>query len=152
MRVPQTVEERQARAWAGRARFGVSSQTLLGYALVAPLILWLAFTILYPLISAVRLSFLDVGIIGTGGDFVGLRNYERILTGNQFWPALGRSLFWVVANAVVQTLAAFATALILRQRFPGRGRRACGSSSRGSCRRWWSSSSGGGSWAPPAAS
>lgn len=121
MRVPQTVEERQARAWAGRARFGVSSQTLLGYALVAPLILWLAFTILYPLISVVRLSFLDVGIIGTGGDFVGLRNYERILTGNQFWPALGRSLFWVVANAVVQTLAAFATALILRQRFPGRG-------------------------------
>ena len=110
----------RARTWVSRVRAGWFEQMILGYVLVAPLILWLAATILYPLISAVRLSFLDVGIIGTGGEFVGLNNYSRMVEGNQFWPALGRSLVWVVANAVIQTLAAFATALILRQRFRGR--------------------------------
>jgi multiple sugar transport system permease protein len=109
------------RSWVRRWRAGWSNQAVLGYLLVAPLILWLAGTILYPLISAVRLSFLDVGIIGTGGEFVGLKNYARTLEGSQFWPALKRSLGWVVMNAVVQTVAAFATALILKQRFRGRG-------------------------------
>lgn len=83
--------------------------------------LWLVATILYPLISALRISFLDVGIIGTGGEFVGLENYTHVLSSGRFWSALGRSLLWVVVNAVLQTLAAFATAIILNQKFRGRG-------------------------------
>ncbi|MFO7631908.1 MAG: sugar ABC transporter permease [Caldilinea sp.] len=92
---------------------------LLGYLFVAPLLLWLAATILYPLLSAVALSMQDIKIIGTTGKFVGLDNYTRILGAQSFWQAFGRSVVWVVGNAVVQTLAAFATALILNQRFPG---------------------------------
>lgn len=92
----------------------------LAYVLVGPLILWLAVTILYPLLSAIQLSVLDVKVIGSGGEFVGLANYERILGNERFWAALGRSGVWVISNAVLQTVVAFATALILRQRFPGR--------------------------------
>lgn len=99
----------------------VTSDTFLGILLVAPLMLWLAGTILYPLLSAIRISFLDIGIIGTGGKFVGLDNYVTMLSSERFWAALGRSLVWVVVNAVLQTLAAFITALILKQRFVGRG-------------------------------
>lgn len=113
--------QRRLRTGLGALRLAGSSQTLLGIVLVAPLMLWLAGTILYPLLSAIRISFLDVGIIGTGGEFVGLENYEKILSSDKFWSALGRSLIWVVANAVLQTLAAFATALILKQRFRGQG-------------------------------
>ena len=102
-----------------KARFAWSRQGWLGYLLVAPLMIWLAATILYPLFSAIRLSFLDVGIIGTGGNFIGLDNYSRILGSNKFWSALGRSLVWVLSNAVLQTVAAFATAIILKQRFRG---------------------------------
>lgn len=96
------------------------SDSLLGLLLVAPLVIWLTATILYPLISAIQISFLDTGIIGTGGKFIGLENYRFILTSPEFWSALGRSLIWVVANAVIQTVAAFIAALILMQRFPGR--------------------------------
>ena len=102
-------------------RLSWSRQGWLGYLLVAPLMLWLAGTILYPLFSAIRISFLDVGIIGTGGNFVGLDNYTRILGSEKFWSALGRSLVWVVSNAVLQTFAAFITAVILKQRFRGQG-------------------------------
>lgn len=92
---------------------------LLGYLFVVPLLLWLAGAILYPLLSAVALSLQDIKIIGTPGEFVGLDNYVRVLGAESFWLAFGRSVVWVVGNALVQTLAAFATALLLNQRFRG---------------------------------
>jgi multiple sugar transport system permease protein len=96
-----------------------SGETVLGILFVAPLVLWLLGTILYPLISAIQTSFLDVGMIGTGGKFVGFDNYKFVLSSPEFWSALGRSLLWVVFNAVVQTGLAFCAALILKQHFRG---------------------------------
>lgn len=104
-----------------RPRRSVSRRTWTGYLYVAPLMLWLAFTILYPLISAVFLSVQDIKIIGTPGKFVGLANYTRLLTNDAFWESLLRSAGWVIGNAAVQTVAAFAAALVLNQRFRGRG-------------------------------
>ena len=102
-------------------RRSFSRRTWTGYLYVAPLMLWLAFTILYPLISAVFLSVQDIKVIGTPGKFVGLANYTRLLTNDAFWESLLRSVGWVVGNAAVQTFAAFAAALVLNQRFRGRG-------------------------------
>ena len=92
-----------------------------GYLYVLPLLLWLAGTILYPLISAVALSVQDIKVIGTQGQFVGLENYARLIGNDSFWEALGRSVLWVVGNALAQTLAAFGAALLLNGRFRGRG-------------------------------
>lgn len=97
-----------------------STEALVGYLMIAPLMLWLIGTIVYPLGMAINLSFQDVRVIGTGGDFVGFANYERILTRDDFWEALGRSGSWVLLNAIIQTVSAFAVALILNQRFRGR--------------------------------
>ncbi len=93
---------------------------MLGYLFVAPLLLWLAGAILYPLLSAVYLSVQDVKVIGTGGAFVGLDNYVAVLRASRFWEALWRSLGWVLFNAILQTILAFITALILKQNFRGR--------------------------------
>lgn len=95
-------------------------QIVLGYLFVLPLLLWLAGTILYPLLSTVYLSLLNIKIIGSSGKFVGFENYLRILSSSQFWTASWRSLLWVVGNALLQTLLAFAIALILQQQFRGR--------------------------------
>lgn len=100
-------------------RRGFSKQTLYGYLFVLPILLWLAATILYPLFASVALSFQNVGIIGTGGEYVGLDNYVKLLESEQFWAATRRSLVWVAGNAVVQTLLAFMAALALKQTFPG---------------------------------
>lgn len=103
-----------------RGRFSRSTRrTLLGYLFVAPLLLWLAATIVHPLLSAIALSALDIRIVGTEGAFIGLENYTRVLSASSFWQALARSLGWVVGNAALQTLAAFAAALLLNQRFWG---------------------------------
>jgi multiple sugar transport system permease protein len=115
-----TTTQPPARRKPGRSA-GYSRRTWTGYLYVAPLMLWLAGTILYPLLSAVALSVQDIKIIGTPGTFVGLANYARLASNDAFWQSLGRSAGWVVGNAIVQTIAAFAAALILNQRFRGRG-------------------------------
>jgi multiple sugar transport system permease protein len=120
MKSAASVKEAQAVAVRPPHRYK-RGEVVLGLLLIAPLILWIGGTILYPLLSAIRLSFLDVGIIGTGGKFIGLDNYRFVLASRSFWSAMGRSLIWVVGNALVQTVVAMLVALILRQRFRGRG-------------------------------
>ncbi len=96
-----------------------SSATLVGYVFVMPLMLWLAATILYPLIASIFLSLQNVKVIGTTGQYVGLENYQRVLEGPRFVEALKNSLVWVLGNALLQTALAFPAALILKQRFRG---------------------------------
>ncbi len=92
----------------------------MGIFLVAPLVIWLVATIAYPIFSLIRLSFLDVGVIGTGGEFVGLDNYQRVLNSRAFWPSMGRSVVWVLGNGLLQTVLAFVAALVLNLPFRGR--------------------------------
>lgn len=99
--------------------FGLSRRTLFGYLYVAPLLVWLALTIAYPLLSTVILSLQDIRIIGTEGSFVGIDQYRTILTSDAFWSSTGRSVVWVLGNGLAQTLAAFIAALLLREAFPG---------------------------------
>lgn len=93
--------------------------TTLAFIFVAPALLFLLAVLGWPLVQAIILSFQNVGVIGSEGSFVGLSNYLSVLGGAGFWKAFGRSIVWVVANALVQTLLALGTALILNQKFPG---------------------------------
>ena len=104
-----------------RWRLFWSKDAILGILMVSPLMLWLAGTMLYPLLSAVQMSFFDVGIIGTGGHFVGLTNYIYILSSTGFWNSLWRSVEWSLANGILQMGTALITALILNQTFRGQG-------------------------------
>ena len=54
------------------------NDTVIGYALAAPLLLWLAVVMGYPLVSTIRLSFFDQRIIGTEAPFVGLKLYRKL--------------------------------------------------------------------------
>ncbi|BCH21981.1 ABC transporter permease [Mesorhizobium sp. L-8-3] len=93
--------------------------TPLAFVFVAPALLFLLAVLGWPLVQAILLSFQNVGVIGSAGNYVGLDNYVAVMGGAGFWKALGRSVVWVVANALVQTLLALATALVLNQKFPG---------------------------------
>lgn len=98
-----------------RRRFSVFAQ----YGYVLPLLIWLLITIGIPLLIALHMSLFDVGVIGESGSFVGLDNYRVVLASGEFWEAARRSVVWVVANAVLQTFAAFSAALFLRVKIHG---------------------------------
>ena len=88
-----------------------------GWFFVLPLIIWLSLSILFPLYIAVDLSFYNVKIIGTEGNFFGVKNYLKILNSKNFWSAFNNSLLWVLGNAIAQTFFAFLIALTLNKKF-----------------------------------
>ncbi|MGN6466928.1 MAG: carbohydrate ABC transporter permease [Rhizobiaceae bacterium] len=93
--------------------------TSLSFIFVAPALLFLLAVLGWPLMHAAILSFQNVGVIGSEGHFVGFDNYTAVLGSGGFWRSFGRSVVWVVANAVVQMALALGTALLLNQKFPG---------------------------------
>ena len=88
-----------------------------GWLFVLPLVLWLTLSIFFPLYIAVDLSFYNVKIIGSEGQFYGLKNYIKIINSSKFWKALNNSLLWVLGNAIAQTFFAFLIALTLNKKF-----------------------------------
>jgi ABC-type sugar transport system permease subunit len=56
-----------------------------------------------------------------GGDFVGLKNYVRLLQDRAFWHSLSFSLVFALANVVGCYLLGLSLALVLQRDFPGRG-------------------------------
>ncbi|CAN5542085.1 sugar ABC transporter permease [soil metagenome] len=54
-------------------------------------------------------------------EFVGLDNFTRLLADEQFWSVTLRSLFLVLLVLPMELVLAFAAALLLNERFPGRG-------------------------------
>ncbi|GIG90446.1 carbohydrate ABC transporter permease [Plantactinospora endophytica] len=86
---------------------------LLGYGLVAPLVLVMLGVIGYPLLNTVLLSLQNQGVVGSASTFVGLDNYTRAFGDGAFWASIGRSAIWLLGNLVVQTIIAFGTALLI---------------------------------------
>jgi multiple sugar transport system permease protein len=86
---------------------------LLGYGLIAPLVLVMLGVIGYPLLNTIVLSLQDQGVVGSHSSFIGLDNYTQALSDGAFWKSIGRSGIWLLGNLVVQTIIAFVTALII---------------------------------------
>jgi multiple sugar transport system permease protein len=91
-------------------------QHAFAYLLLAPLVLIMLLVIGFPLANTVFLSLTNVSIIGSPSRFIGLHNYGTVLSDSRFWTAVGRSLGWLLGNAAIQTVLAFAAALLLNRR------------------------------------
>jgi multiple sugar transport system permease protein len=108
---PAPARRRGAPARSRRLR---PSEKALGYGLIAPIVVVMMLVIAYPVISAVVTSLQDQRTIGSSDTFVGLANYVTVLTDHSFWAAMGRSGIWLVVNMLVQTILAFAAALLMQ--------------------------------------
>lgn len=91
-------------------------ERLLGYGLIAPIVIVMAVVIAFPVVNAVVTSFQDQRVIGSSSQFVGFDTYAKILADKSFWDALGRSAIWLVVNLAVQTVLAFSTAILLQRK------------------------------------
>lgn len=98
------------RRWNDKQR-GLALSVLL----VSPLVLLMLFTIGFPLINTVLLSFQNQGTIGTPSEFVGTATYRRVWENEAFWASMRRSGVWLFGNLFLQTILAFVTALLLQR-------------------------------------
>jgi multiple sugar transport system permease protein len=88
---------------------------LLGLLLIAPTVLVLSAVIVYPLLSAIALSFQSVYTPTLEGHPVGLANYRELLGSGGFWAALLTTAIWTVGTLTLQILIGVAMALLLHQ-------------------------------------
>jgi multiple sugar transport system permease protein len=91
-------------------------EKLVPYAFLLPSCLALALVFLYPMISAVLISFTDGGI-GLTARFVGLEQYKRVLTSDYFPQVLQTSILWSLGNVIFVWAIGLGTALLLDRNF-----------------------------------
>lgn len=88
--------------------------------MVLPALVLMMAYVLYPLATVVWTSFLTFDTLTGPGQWVGLQNFQQVIQSDLFVPSLLRSLYYTIANILIQTLGGFGVALLLNSTFRGR--------------------------------
>lgn len=88
-------------------------------AFIAPGFALFAVAMVYPILSAARMSLYDWNVlVSSASQFVGLDNYQRALADPVFWRALGNSGVYMVLTVPPQIVLGLGIALLLRAKSP----------------------------------
>ncbi|UGX88711.1 carbohydrate ABC transporter permease [Phyllobacterium meliloti] len=94
--------------------------TTRAWLLMLPLLIVMIAIIGWPLVDTVRLSFTDAKLVGTEGNFVGIDNYVKILSGSNFQRTLITTTMFAVLSVAAEMVIGVLAALLLNQQFYGR--------------------------------
>ncbi len=94
--------------------------TTRAWLLMLPLLIVMIAIIGWPLVDTVRLSFTDAKLVGTEGNFVGIDNYVKILSGSNFQRTLITTTLFAVLSVAAEMVIGVLAALLLNQQFYGR--------------------------------
>lgn len=100
----------------------VKKKSIWPYLLVAPAVLIILCVVFVPVINAILMSFQSYDLRRPKEiAFNGIANYLEAFSDKLFWSALWHTLVWVIAGVGFQFLFGFILALLLNQKFRGRG-------------------------------
>ncbi len=94
--------------------------SLRAWLLMAPLLAVMIAVIGWPLADTIHLSLTNARLIGTSGEFVGLANFQKALTGNPFRNALATTATFALISVGLEMVLGVLAALLLDQQFRGR--------------------------------
>lgn len=94
--------------------------TLVGLSFIAPNFIGFSIFILGPVLFSFVLSLMKWDGF-TEMTFVGLKNFQTILTNKYFWEALGRTLYYTFFCVVLTTAVSLALAVLMNQKLRGVG-------------------------------
>jgi multiple sugar transport system permease protein len=99
---------------------GLSDRTI-AWIFVAPTIFLLLAVNIFPLIWTIRLSFTNFRVNRPNNDveWIGLRNYERILTDPGIWSTMQATAHFLIWTIVLQVLIGFTLAFLINKKFKG---------------------------------
>ncbi|PSK91888.1 carbohydrate ABC transporter membrane protein 1 (CUT1 family) [Haloactinopolyspora alba] len=95
---------RDRRTWRSGRSGGRRRPNPWPYVLIAPAVLGTAYLLVYPLLRALIISMQDFKLeqlISGDAEFVGLRNYQELLTDSRFWDVVGRTFVFMAINVVL---------------------------------------------------
>src|SRR3954447_25552342 len=90
----------------------------LPYLLLVPALLALVLMLGFPLVRLVTLSLQNFGLkqqFGAPAEWVGLRNFRDILTDDEFWTVLRRTVIFCAVNVVLTMILGLAIAVLLKR-------------------------------------
>ncbi|KIT15015.1 carbohydrate ABC transporter permease [Jannaschia aquimarina] len=115
--------DRAARATPARVARKVRglSDRAIAWIFVAPTIFLLLAVNIFPLIWTIRLSFTNyrANRLNREPEWVGLRNYERILTDSDTWASMQATAHFLIWTIALQVLIGFALAWLINRQFKG---------------------------------
>jgi multiple sugar transport system permease protein len=76
---------------------------------------------IYPVLLGLWLSFRDTTLASPTDTFIGFGNYRQIIFDSQFWNAWIHTIQFTAASTLLETLFGLMIALVLSERFRGRG-------------------------------
>lgn len=96
--------------------------SIVPYLLVAPALLIVLAVVFVPVMKAVSMSFQSYDLRRPNAiQFIGFENFVSIFKDPLFWKALTKTLLWVGFGVGFQFIFGFILALLLNQKFRGRG-------------------------------
>ena len=99
------------------------SDRAIAWIFVGPTILLLLAINIFPLVWTIRLSFTNYRANRPNADvkYVGLRNYERILTDSDIWQTMQATAHFLFWTLLLQVVIGFALAWLINRKFKGNG-------------------------------
>lgn len=93
-----------------------------GWAFVAPALALLALFVVTPFVMALGLSFTNERLVSrpVPSEWVGLRNYARLMTDPDFWNALRNTATFAAIVVPLQSAIALGLAMLINSQLPGR--------------------------------
>lgn len=107
---------------AGAPRLRKHRQPRTPYLLIGPALVLVAVFLVYPVANVVFSSFHKQNVLAPWDDgFVGFGNFSQIASDPVFWQSLRFSAQWVSTEVALQLVFGVVLALIVNERFRGRG-------------------------------
>ncbi|WP_159712268.1 carbohydrate ABC transporter permease [Geminicoccus flavidas] len=98
------------------------ARTRAAWLFLAPMLVALALVAVWPLGRTVWFAFTDANLSDMGAaGFVGLANFEYLLTDPEWWRSVWNTLFFALVSVSIETVLGLAIALALNVHLPGRG-------------------------------
>jgi multiple sugar transport system permease protein len=94
-------------------RFNAESRAALAFLL--PSLIGFVVFYAYPALRGFYLSFTDFDLLRNSGEWIGLRNYQALLSDALFWNALWITFKYVVINIGIQTVLALGIAVLMHR-------------------------------------
>jgi trehalose/maltose transport system permease protein len=122
-RATQTVRTQPAKVRVSNAPQGANARgrERLAWMLMVPTLLVVVLIALYPLLTTFYMSFTNARLGRSEYDFVGLRNFERLLRDDVFFTSIGNTLQLAVFAVLFETVLGMIIALVINSNFRGRG-------------------------------
>ena len=97
------------------------NEMIWGWAFILPTILGLIILNFYPAINTLWQSLCKTGDFGRGNTFVGVANYQKVLTSAETWQSLWNTIKYTIIEVPFGVIIAMVLAVLLNKKLKGTG-------------------------------